>query len=464
MKIRQGTEQRQKAAVMCVPQNINIHVEIEALVLSVRALNCLRGRSIHTLRELVRQDEASLSDIPNLGWKTLVEIIQVLASHQLRLDMNFDDFLKALLTAKELGRNLILENQSSRERGINRNADSREPLWENQHDTVDEELRFIINKIAEPRARQVAMARFGWCGDPVPTLQALGTDFGVTRERIRQIANKVEKNIKDFLGGRCPPMILKASQLVENALPMVKRDVPVLLRKEGISAIGLSYEALRKAVELAGTPWKVTELDGILIPACDRRGIEKAKKAIVPLRNKPFANVYETGIPDLVSRFVEMRPDYAWLDRSAGVFWRANQWNNRVVFVCKKIFSLVGRLYADEVIRALERARNVQEAPPKAILLEMLRQTGWFDIHGEKIIRKDNVTFANLSDHDKQLLEATRGLSLPLRFIDLHNNLVRGGMSSNQANVVIQKSPLIYPVVRGRYCFLGDAIEDGNGI
>lgn len=445
---------------MCVPQNI----EIEALVLSVRALNCLRGRGIRTLRELVRQDEASLLNIPNLGWKTLGEIIHALESHRLRLNMDFDDFLKALLTAKGSGRDLILDDQSLRERGINRNADSRVTLWENQLDTVDEELRFIIDRIVESRSRQAAMARFGWCGNPAPTLQALGTDFGVTRERIRQLVNEVEENIKDFLAGRCPPMLLKALRLVESALPMVKRGVPELLRKESISEIGLSYEALRKAAELSGTPWEIMELDGILISVRDRQGFEKAKKALVLFRNESFANVYETGISDLVAQFVEVSPDYAWLDRSAGVFWRVSQRNNKVVFICKKIFSLAGRLYADEVIRALERARTIREVPSKTALLEMLRQTGWFDTHGEEIIRKNNVTFTNLSGHDKQLLKAAKRLSTPVRFTDLRNSLIRRGMGSAQANAVIHRSPLIYPVVRGRYCFLGDAIQNGNGI
>ena len=432
-------------------------------MLSARALNCLHDQGLDTVRRLVQQDEASLYDIPNLGQKTLREIVNALEAHGLRLNVNFDDFLKALLKAKGLGRHPIFDVQSLQERGISRNADSCVPLWEHPLNTVDQELHFIVHRIARPRRRQVAMARFGWHGNRIPTLEALGTGLGVTRERIRQIAKEVEKDINDFLAGRCPPMLLKALRLVESALPMDKRGVPELLQKEGISETGLSYEALRKAAELSETPWEIMEFDGILISVRDRQRVEKVKKALVSLRTKPFANVDETGLSDSAAQFVEASPDYAWLDRSAGVFWRANWRYNKVVFVCKKIFSLVGRLYADEVIRALERAKTIQEAPSKTTLLEMLRQTEWFDIHGEEIIRKDNVTFANLSGIDKKLLKATRGLGTPLRFSDLCSNLVRGGMSSNQAGVVIHTSPLIYPVVRGKYCLLGDKTEDGNG-
>ena len=310
----------------------------------------------------------------------------------------------------------------------------------------------------DERERRVLDLRFGLVDGRCRTLQEIGDELGVTRERIRQIAKRVEKDINDFLAGHCPPMLLKALRLVESTLPMDKRGVPELLQKEGISETGLSYEALRKAAELSETPWEIMEFDGILISVRDRQRVEKVKKALVSLRTKPFANVDETGLSDSAARFVEASPDYAWLDRSAGVFWRANWQHNKVVFVCKKIFSLVGRLYADEVIRALERAKTIQEAPSKTTLLEMLRQTEWFDIHGEEIIRKDNVTFANLSGLDKKLLKATKGLSTPLRFADLCSNLVRGGMSSNQAGVVIHTSPLIYPVVRGKYCLLGDKI------
>ncbi len=48
----------------------------------------------------------------------------------------------------------------------------------------------------EPRMRQVVERRFGLDGRPPQTLEELGTDLGITRERVRQLENKALRELR----------------------------------------------------------------------------------------------------------------------------------------------------------------------------------------------------------------------------------------------------------------------------
>lgn len=60
--------------------------------------------------------------------------------------------------------------------------------------------RELVGKILDtlnPREREIIIKRFGLNGEPVHTLEELGQEFNVTRERIRQIEEKVIKRVQN---------------------------------------------------------------------------------------------------------------------------------------------------------------------------------------------------------------------------------------------------------------------------
>lgn len=83
-----------------VPTPIKIKEEIDPVLLrpvddlelTVRSANCLKAENIYYIGDLVQRSETELLKTPNLGKKSLTEIKDVLASKDLELGMNLDNW------------------------------------------------------------------------------------------------------------------------------------------------------------------------------------------------------------------------------------------------------------------------------------------------------------------------------------------------------------------------------------
>jgi DNA-directed RNA polymerase subunit alpha len=67
-----------------------LKMRVDELELSVRSANCLRAANIHTLADLVRNQEADMLKYKNFGRKSLVELNQVLGNLGLQFGMDVD--------------------------------------------------------------------------------------------------------------------------------------------------------------------------------------------------------------------------------------------------------------------------------------------------------------------------------------------------------------------------------------
>jgi DNA-directed RNA polymerase subunit alpha len=94
-KARQAVEVEEKA------QEIDpvLLRPIDDLELTVRSANCLKAESILYIGDLVQRTEVELLKTPNLGKKSLTEIKDVLASHDLSLGMELENWPPASLVS-----------------------------------------------------------------------------------------------------------------------------------------------------------------------------------------------------------------------------------------------------------------------------------------------------------------------------------------------------------------------------
>ena len=73
---------------------------VDDLELTVRSANCLKAENIFYIGDLVQRNEVELLKTPNLGKKSLTEIKDVLATHQLSLGMRLENWPPSSLKGK----------------------------------------------------------------------------------------------------------------------------------------------------------------------------------------------------------------------------------------------------------------------------------------------------------------------------------------------------------------------------
>ena len=415
---------------------------VEALELGTRATNCLRTVGVRTVQDLIMYSERQLLNVPHLGSATAQEIVAALAGLGLQLQAPLDGFRQTLRVGLE---------------------------------TADEELEYVVSELVSPRKRNVVMRRLGWSGQPVCTLEELarnpelsGLGNRVTRERVRQIEVKARQAIRKSLAGLCPRRVSDALRLVSKSTPVVADEVPTLLKQHGLSRAGLSYSGLSTISELTGTGWSLVELikgpNPVLVSTDEHADYEEALKLLGCARSEPFSCVTDiveaspkpSRMAILVTRLVDVHSEYRWLDRDARIFWNTARDSNKILYQCKKLFSLAHRLLVGEIHTAIQRTRTVTAMPPTHVLLEMLRQAGWFEISGDYVQVRDGISFGELNMQDCRLVRATKGMGRTVGFSEIRDNLVREGASSSYAGQHILFSPFLFPVSRGRFRLLFD--------
>lgn len=70
-----------------------LKMRMDEMELSVRSSNCLRCANIHTLAELVRNQESEMLKYKNFGRKSLIELNEVLSNIGLRFGMDVDYYI-----------------------------------------------------------------------------------------------------------------------------------------------------------------------------------------------------------------------------------------------------------------------------------------------------------------------------------------------------------------------------------
>lgn len=80
---------------------------VDDLELTVRSANCLKAENIYYIGDLIQRTEFELLKTPNLGKKSLTEIKDVLAAHQLSLGMKLENWPPPFLKKKIGGEDKI---------------------------------------------------------------------------------------------------------------------------------------------------------------------------------------------------------------------------------------------------------------------------------------------------------------------------------------------------------------------
>jgi hypothetical protein len=138
-----------------------------------------------------------------------------------------------------------------------------------EHSLLEDELDYLISHASNfrrlsPTDRNVRIAaqHYGFDGAGGATLQAVGEVYGLSRERVRQICFRVQRELKYK---KCAtPWLDKTFAAVAARLPAAAEVVEAALQENGITRSKFRLEGLLKTARLLGraAPFSLVEIDG----------------------------------------------------------------------------------------------------------------------------------------------------------------------------------------------------------
>jgi DNA-directed RNA polymerase subunit alpha len=370
--------------------------ELRELDLSTRAQNIFVMLGLITVADLVQRTESELLRMNNCGSKTVNEIKLFLASRGLRLETDIRNFdpqaasrvRAALRNTHESARQK--QNQESFGRALNATK------------SLEEELLLILAIEAPDRDVQLVTKLWGWFGKRPRTLESVGQEYGLTRERVRQIADRVAKQIRRRK--LVTPFLFKAAQLIRKSCPATAPALVAKLQGANISVVGIHPFGIAKACELLDIPigLQVSGFAGTTVFMIE--DMEDSLKAFQrEARRRTQANgcvnfgalceelrISETGAQG-IHALLSASAEFEWLNAGQTWFYSRKPVRNRLFNLASKVLATCPRLRPNELRRAVARSRRLEVKPPVEVLERLVQATGLATIEDGFLVANPDV-------------------------------------------------------------------------
>lgn len=349
---------------------------------------------------------------------------------------------------------------------------------------------------AEQRLADIFALRYGVEGEAHTTLQVIGDRYGLTRERIRQIVEKmVERTARMQL---LTPNIDCLAEEIHPLLPATADTIDAQLQErlgESLSIKSVSRfcrEILgRDVVALTDRPaemaylWSPTAIDPETHDAGRIRAVREA--ALRLIRSCGAAQIMfvagaasEIGgmgiTPAEVVRDCRMVPGFEWLAEKDGWFWFGEGNENRLVTIALKVLAVAGRrVDAEEILAGFIRSRRGYYPPEKLrpyliepslqIVVEVLRRVeGLKSIQFNDFLLEKSVPIeAVLSDAELAVYHLMRDNGNIVSRHTLVSELVKKDKVKSMAlHVSLNSSPIYRQLDRGVFALRGAALSPGS--
>ena len=424
---------------------------VDELMLSVRTLNCLQSHHCEYVGDVVCLMESQLLCLPNFGRKSLKELRNTLKHLGLQMGCSIKGWNYE--TAEELRREL--ENEIHESLAIDF-----QPQCCSEQQTLEDELIAIAKVVASNRNVEIITSYWGWSGNGQRTLESVGQEHGITRERVRQIVAKAEKKLKK-LPLPCPKLKEAASYL-ENRAPEFENVLGDALASAGIADSAFQVSGVITAIRIMGVQSSIqlTRIEHLKIMISSGDTTAKNIKSLLKLVRSLSRIQGCVNIDDILERstvdnkkirkfFVEVvncHSDLSWLSDDKKWLWPVpyeGMKKNRLINFIQKIFSVAQSLHISELRQGLSRHHRLVFAPPSRVLLEICRQLDFLEVKGSRVETTSGETLpSTLSWLETVLIKAFNGKPLLSREA-LETNALALGMNRSSFYVMIGYSVVV---------------------
>jgi hypothetical protein len=328
----------------------------------------------------------------------------------------------------------------------------------------DEFTRLLESHV--PHARDCRLVRrvLGWDGQPGCCLKHAGEEFGITRERARQIYDQAIERIS----------AAQVSCALDEALVFVKRmsnraaeDVAAELQRQGFTRCLFSMQALLKTAEVFGRvpPFTVEEAGRKMFIVAGPGVVQAVIKAALRLSaSHGVQNIaaLRSGIPRhyrrrndtlFIRQVLNTRRDIRWLDTAEETFWLASVRRNPMVRCIEKVICYASPVTVSDLHRAIGRLPAVRRTNlSRRLFIKFCEQTPFCRVANGCVERIMPLAASNLiSDAERLVCRILRqnGNKLPVERLQSLCDLA--GVGRPNFWRIVLRSPLIFRPAPGIY-------------
>ena len=294
--------------------------------------------------------------------------------------------------------------------------------------TLEEELSSLALIMKKPRDRKIIISYLGWDGKGKKRLQAVADKFGITRERVRQIANRFEERFKKKGEKKITdmPLLQRALSLVESNIPALASELESKLEEARIAKSAFRVEGIRTAAQIMEreVTFRVEKLrkitmQRIVISSGDvshvRPTMRMARKdikfrgaaSVSDIARRFYGESFASKARNFIAVVLRSLEYFQWLDRKGEWFWFSDARKNHLIKKIKKILAVVDSITIADMHDGIKRSSRVRGvAPPADVLLELCRQNEWCSVEDDMIIADPRENFERyLSGGERELQE-----------------------------------------------------------
>jgi len=416
---------------------------IDALPLSEMLVETLKRCGFTTTEELARHSLAEFMSLPTMGGRRVLELVAVLealggtnvaaASHAStsrvkgspedheRLDALLELLGESDVESRDLRFGELIVRLGTQSTGLKAAvatlktglmgsaggdpwpalrghlAALQAQLLEVKDLNLPQDLQSVLTTLTGARKAGIVARRLGWTDGIERTLQEVGDEVGLTRERVRQMEARAQLKLANR--SVYAPALLRALRLAQRMTPCAAQefskalmdekltDTPwppgLLVRAAGYLGIahGLTLEPIGDQEFLAGdslTSDVFARVQRLSWASARSEGAAHLPRIAFALSEELQRRVSLAEIRSIVTVLQETR----WIDEVQGWYWMGDAGHTTIFNTTRKLLSVARRLPIDDLYEGLLKSYRMDEAvvAPKPILLKMFGQVPWLRI------------------------------------------------------------------------------------
>ncbi|MEE8452375.1 MAG: sigma factor-like helix-turn-helix DNA-binding protein [Thermoguttaceae bacterium] len=341
--------------------------------------------------------------------------------------------------------------------------------------TLERELIEIFGSTTYERNRRILIGYYGWEDGRQHTLTEIGTQFGITRERVRQVCAKLtkkRKGIKKILA----PVMDRALAMIERRLPCSVAELEAELATKSLTAVSLPLESIAKGAKLLGraVAFKIVKVDGGKLAvraqqiAAVAAAVDLAKKEVYfhglatvdqidRATSEKFPGISQ---PKLVRQILQLIDGFSWLDERSGWFRIKTIVKHGLPKAIDKILSVADDVTVTQMREAMGRNRRLwKEPPPANVLLEFCRQMPSVRVQGNRVIAETPRDWEEiLTGVEATLVRVLKEHGPVMERGAMEDLCVAGGMNRFSFHAFVSWSPVIAQFGHSIYGLLGTEV------